>query len=142
MATVTFQVDVAAFEAAARDFLDTVIIVVQLEQWAVAELFMQRVKLRTPVRTGRLQASIHVVKTSPDSYPYVDYTGRSFDGSLSTGPVDGDEVIVGTNVPYAIYVEGGAQGREPRGMFATTEVEIAPDLAKRLNAVPERVWRG
>ena len=51
MATVTFQVDVAAFEAAARDFLDTVIIVVQLEQWAVAELFMQRVKLRTPVRT-------------------------------------------------------------------------------------------
>ena len=142
MATVTFQVDVAAFEATASAFLTALIPAIRAEQRAVAEEFTRRVKVRTPVRTGRLQASIHMVETSPDSYPYTDNKGRSFDGSLSTGPVDDDEVIVGTNVPYAIYVEGGAQGRAPVGMFAVTEVEIEPDLAVRMNAVPERIWRG
>lgn len=142
MATVTFQVDVAAFEAAAQAFLTALIPAVRAEQWAVAGEFAQQVKARTPVRTRRLQTSIHVVESSPDSYPYTDDRGRSFDGALTTIPVDDDEVVVGTNVPYAIYVEAGTVNMAPRGMFATTEVEIAPDLAVRMNAVLERLWRG
>ena len=142
MATVTFEVDVAAFEAAANAFLTALIPAIRAEQWAVAEEFNQRVKIRTPVRTRRLQTSIHVVESSPDSYPYTDDKGRSFEGALDTTPVDDDEVIVGTNVPYAIYVEGGTSKFAARGMFAVTEIETAPDLAVRMNAVPERIWRG
>ena len=144
MATVTFEVDVVAFEAVAYGFLAALIPAIRAEQWAVAEEFNQRVKIRTPVRTRRLQTSIHGVESSPDSYPYTDDKGRSFEGALSTGPVDDDEVIVGTNVPYAIYVEGGTSSSNyrPTGMFAVTETEIAPDLAVRMNAVPERLWRG
>jgi phage gpG-like protein len=54
--------------------------------------------------TGRLRSSAWTKHKRNKSYQYRDALGRSFDGALDYELGD-NEVVVGTNVNYAIYVE-------------------------------------
>jgi hypothetical protein len=98
-----------------------------------------RVKARTPVDTQRLKNSFHAVLPGQvDNYTYSDNKGRSFDGTLtshrwaelSNAAV---EAVVGSNVPYAIYLEAGHSRKAPTGMLAISVAE----LAGRMEAVVE-----
>lgn len=77
------------------------------------ESFM-KTKTNIPVDTGRLRASIHTKRIGKPNHQYTDREGNSFNGTL-TGQVSRDEVIVGTNVEYAEYMnERGGGGPNSR----------------------------
>lgn len=64
---------------------------------------MDYAKRKSPVITGRYRASIHV-DNGKVQYKYNDDKGKSFDGTFSERPGQG-EIFVGTNVEYAGSVE-------------------------------------
>lgn len=78
----------------------------RLEKWKLAFMdeFKTRVAQRTPVRTGALQAGWETVPTDV--------------GFQLTNDMD-----------YAIYVEAGTPHMAPRGMVATTILEI-PEIVE------------
>lgn len=67
------------------------------------------VKALTPVDTGRLRGSITYKTKRKGSSPESPATS----GDGVQGRVKDAEVIIGTNVEYAPYIEFGAQGRTP-----------------------------
>jgi len=56
------------------------------------------------VDTGRLRSSIWTSHKGKTSYSYTDQQGKSYNGKLNEIPKE-QEIKVGTNVNYAIYVE-------------------------------------
>jgi phage gpG-like protein len=74
------------------------------------ESFM-KTKTNIPVDTGRLRASIHTKRIGKPNHQYTDREGNSYNGTI-TGQVSREQVIVGTNVEYAEYINdfgGGGQ---------------------------------
>ena len=74
------------------------------------ESFM-KTKTNIPVDTGRLRASIHTKRIGKPNHQYTDREGNSYNGTI-TGQVSREQVIVGTNVEYAEYMNdrgGGGQ---------------------------------
>lgn len=61
-------------------------------------------KLKVLVDTGRLKSSAWTKHKRNTSFNYTDALGRSFNGDLDYR-LGENEVVVGTNVNYAIYVE-------------------------------------
>ena len=100
----------------------------------VSNELLYRIRRRTPVDTRRLQNSFHAVMPGEiDTYTYTDDLGRSFDGTLTEHPHAENtdetiEAIVGTNVPYAIYIEAGHSRQAPNGMVAISRAEMASTL--------------
>jgi len=68
------------------------------------KIFLERVKDKTPVDTGKLQAGWQ-------------------------GAVESGSIIVYNNVEYAEYVENGTENQAPVGMLATT-LQEAPQIAQ------------
>jgi len=78
---------------------------------------MSRVEIETvakravPVDTGRLKSSIMTLTEKRKTYTYTDRQGNSYDGKLKTEQPIGYEVMVGTNVEYAVHIhEKGGGG--------------------------------
>ena len=78
---------------------------------------MSRVEIETqakravPVDTGRLKARIVTLTAAKKTYNYTDREGNSYDGRLKTAQPSGYDIMVGTNVEYAIYIhEDGGGG--------------------------------
>lgn len=107
-----------------RRDLEETIRVVSLE-------LLSRIQRRTPVATGRLRNSFHAVMPGEtDTYVYADNRGRTFWGALDehSHAQDDNEVIeavVGTNVPYALFIEAGHSRQAPNGMVAISRAEMA-----------------
>lgn len=77
------------------------------------ESFM-KTKTNIPVDTGRLRASIHTKRPYKPSHHYQDKEGNQYNSTL-TGQVSYENVIVGTNVEYAEYMnERGGGGPNSR----------------------------
>lgn len=77
------------------------------------ESFM-KTKTNIPVDTGRLRASIHTKRIGKPNHQYTDREGNSYNGTI-TGQVSREQVIVGTNVEYAEYMnERGGGGKYSR----------------------------
>lgn len=57
------------------------------------------------VDTHRLQTSIHLKHSVSDSFAYSDKDGKQFSGGLTESVKQGESVIVGTNVEYALKIE-------------------------------------
>jgi phage gpG-like protein len=86
---------------------------------------MSRVEIETvakravPVDTGRLKSSIMTLTEKRKTYTYTDREGNSYDGKLKTEQAIGYEVLVGTNVEYAIKIHerggGGAKSNRTVG---------------------------
>ena len=66
------------------------------------ESFM-KTKTNIPVDTGRLRASIHTKRIGKPNHQYTDREGNSYNGTI-TGQVSREQVVVGTNVEYAEYI--------------------------------------
>lgn len=68
-------------------------------------------KRTAPKDTGRLIASINTFTKNITTFNYRDETGQSYDGTLKSIKPKGYEIIVGTNVEYAVYMhEKGGGG--------------------------------
>lgn len=78
-------------------------------------------KLLCPVQTGRLAGSITTQSISQGSSP----TGPTKAGDVISKPADSNEVLVGTNVEYAPYIEFGTIRKS-----AKPYLRPALDLAK------------
>lgn len=80
-----------------------------LEQFEkdLCDALVERVKMRTPVRSGNLQNSV-------------------------TGEVQTEEIIIGSDVDYAPHVEYGTINMSGRAMFRTALEELET-LATQLN---------
>lgn len=116
----------------------------QTEVRRVAFELLARIAKRTPVRTGRLRNSFHVVPPGSDSdtYVYSDDQGHSFDGALAdphTGPF---EALVGTNVIYALAIEAGHSRQAPQGMVAISVAEMSGALEAKLQAALDAAVKG
>ena len=77
-------------------------------------------KKRSPVKTGRLRASIHAKFKPTESYVYTDNEGKIHTDSLKEPIQEGKEAVVGTNVVYAFkqenrsgYLQGGVNDSRP-----------------------------
>jgi hypothetical protein len=93
-------------------------------------------KLRSPVDTGRLRSSIHPKMKPSDSFSYSDNTGKTFTGGLKEPVEQGKEVVVGTNVEYAMKQEI-AKSFLHGGVIAAT-----PALKRRLKQLAAKVVGG
>lgn len=140
-ATARLEIETARYNAALRTFVAGLAPRLQRDVLMSHGLeFLRRVVLRTPVRTGRLRNSIHLVPPdSGDAYQYADGQGRKFDGTLAirTGPL---EVAVGTNVVYAVVVEGGSSRQAPAGMFAVSLAEMRAPLERAATDAVRAAW--
>lgn len=107
-----------------------------LSQRALVEVgleLLRRIALKTPVKTGRLRNSFHLVPPGqPDAYVYQDDIGSTFEGTLheTPGPM---EALVGTNVVYAVAIEGGHSRQAPQGMVAISVAEMRGALDAKLD---------
>jgi len=128
-------IEAGVFEQEVVGYLHALNKNIEEEMVRLAEDLLRRVRMRTPILTGRLYNSWHIIKPGEmDSYEYSDFTGRSFDGALSVGHAESDEMViesfVGTNVPYAILIEAGHSRKAPSGMLAISIAEITGGLEK------------
>lgn len=82
---------------------------------------MARVEIETvakqnvPVDSGRLRASITTLTKESNTYSYTDREGNSFDGRLKSVQPQAYDVIVGTNVEYAMKIHERGGGGEFAG---------------------------
>ena len=140
MATLRFETNAFAFAAALRALPPRVRVRAHEVMLGEAQDFLRTVRLRTPVLTSRLRNSIHLVAFgAADVYSYTDNRGQTFDGHLAD-PVKRNEIVVGTNVPYALAVESGSSRKAPLGMFAVTEIEKSVDLQQSMGEVVKDLW--
>lgn len=96
---------------------------------------LARIARRTPVKTGRLRNSFHVVPpgSDSDSFDYEDNAGHPFSGNLTEGlPTGPFEALVGTNVLYALSIEAGHSRQAPNGMVAVSVAELRGALEAKL----------
>lgn len=105
---------------------------------------LSRIQARTPVDTGRLRNSFHVImpNSSFDRFAYTDRTGRGFDGSLdgaTTGPF---EAGVGSNVEYGPRIESGSSKQAPHGMVAVSVREKSLELENEVARELGQAWQG
>ena len=111
---------------------------------AVGLTLLFKVQAKTPVDTGRLRASWHMIPPNSQSDPfsnYQDLLGRTFLGNLQAPRTGPGEVIVGTNVPYGIFIEAGHSIQAPRGMLSVSMIEIFGQLEKELDTRLGASWR-
>ena len=133
--------EVERFREAIDRYVDTFKKDIEEEIRRLALSLLVRVKARTPVLTGRLQNSWHTVLPGEhDTYVYSNNLGQTFDGSMGVSAEDGlvVEGFVGTNVPYAIYIEAGHSRKAPTGMLAISVAEMTGEL----EAAVERALKG
>jgi hypothetical protein len=112
---------------------------------SIALELLRRISMRTPVKTGRLRNSFHLVEPGQtDSYQYNNDLGQTFDGTLSEEGAPGPlEVLVGTNVLYALAIEAGHSRQAPQGMVAISVAEMQGALEAKLQAlIDERTGGG
>lgn len=115
--------------------------VVKSEQEVYDQLFVTALRIETlakqlvPVITGRLKTSIHTATDKSGSNTYT-AGGKTFDGTFSRKAQLG-EVLVGTNVEYAInvYMNQNSQGykfmdKALEGGFGELEKLIADKLIR------------
>lgn len=132
------EIDLSGLNTAIRRRLDEIGGRTDRELHRVGLAFVKRARSRAPVRTGRYMWSIHrVLPGETDVYMYRDNHGRLFDGSLDI-TAGKTEVVIGTNVPYAIFVEGGNSTQAPLGVFEVTALEMEREFMAEL----EQVARG
>jgi len=93
-------------------------------------------KARCPVDTGRLRSSIHPKMKPSDSFSYSDNAGKTYSGGLKEPVQEGKEVVVGTNVEYAMK-------QEIRSNFLHGGVIAAkPAMQRRLKSLAAKVVGG
>lgn len=93
-------------------------------------------KTRCPVDTGRLRSSIHPKMKPSDSFIYADNGGKTYSGGLKEPVQEGKEVVVGTNVEYAMK-------QEIRSNFLHGGVIAAkPAMERRLKSLAAKVVGG
>lgn len=95
-----------------------------------------KAKRYSPVRTGRLRASLHwLIKGKNTNYRYRDNEGNTFTGELGVQVKEG--AIVGTNVHYAERVEtrevNTETGRQP--FLQPAYLEDIPKLLRGIKKV-------
>jgi len=133
------------FNAAMQEYVETFRKNAEFEIQNLALELLTKVERRTPVATGRLQNSFHVIMPGEtDSYQYEDHQGHSFDGVLHDHPHAelSDtviEAVVGSNVPYALRVEAGSSKQAPQGMMA---ISVAEMMGKLEAAVEKELRKG
>jgi phage gpG-like protein len=82
------------------------------------------------VDTSRLKTSIHTEYDGSRGYSYSDNWGNSYDGALSAA-VGENDVIVGTNVHYAKYIE--RKDSFIKYAFEKAKPKIANAISQRVN---------
>lgn len=133
-AMIRIFIEVERFNADVDAYISTFRKEAEKEIKALTLELLARIQRRTPVDTGRLKNSFHIIAPGEtDHYTYQDHRGRSYWGALDgeTHAQDDDEQIegiVGTNVPYAIYIEAGHSRQAPNGMVAISYAEMASAL--------------
>lgn len=99
-------------------------------------------KKRSPVDMGRLRSSIHPKLKPSESFVYNDDHGKSFNGTLSAPVVEGKEVVVGTNVEYALSASFNAKDSARRHYLNMAVVDATPAMKRRLKSLAEKVVGG
>ena len=72
-------------------------------------------KQNVPVDSGRLRASITTLTKESNTYSYTDREGNSYDGRLKSVQPQAYDVLVGTNVEYAMKIHERGGGGEFSG---------------------------
>ena len=87
---------------------------------------------RMPVDTGRLRASVHMKNTVNDANIYVDKHGKVFNGGLDEPIKEGEEIVVGSNVEYAMLQES------KHGFLSNALTEAKPAFDRRKKQLLEK----
>ena len=90
-------------------------------------------KRRSPVKTGRLRASIHAKFKPTETFVYSDNEGQTYTDSLREPIQEGKEAVVGTNVDYAFRQEN------LKGFLQGSVMDSQPTLKRRLKSLAEKV---
>ena len=93
-------------------------------------------KKRSPVKTGRLRASIHAKMKPTETFIYSDNKGATHTGNLQEQVQEGKEAVVGTNVKYAFKMES------LRGYLQGGKMDSMPAMERRLKSLAEKVVGG
>lgn len=103
--------------------------------------FQRLCQEKAPRDTHRFVNSIHTVPVgaSGDNFAYADRFGKQFDGSLHGIPLGPNVATVGTNVPYAIFLEAGHSRQAPAGVFAISLKEKTGALQDAFGSVVREI---